>query len=904
MTSVLLATKLHCPAPPSRQVSRPQLIRRLNEGLESGRQITLISAPAGFGKSTCAAEWISRLTRPTAWLALDRSDDDPARFFTYLIAALQQIDQGLGSEIEAVLRSGQLPPLELIISALTNNILKLNRSFLLVLDDFQALQEPAILEALEYMIANQPGNMHLVLLTREEPLLPLARLRAGNRLTEIRAADLRFTAREASCFLNEIMNLHLSAADIARLEEKTEGWVAGLQLAGLSIRDRADASSFIATLSGSHRHILSYLTEEVLRGLPDDIQQFLLQTSILDRLNGDLCNAVTGRMDSHLLLETLLSHNLFLIPLDDERQWYRYHHLFADLLCDLRVTRDRDVADLHRRASRWYAQAGIVPEAVEHALAAQDHVLAVGLIESHAMELLMGWHAKTVAHWMQALPPEWSAQSPKINLAFAWTHLLHHDGIRAARYIEALQTIFSDASIPADRKAPFEAEWMGLRSMLLSLQGKPIESIELANQALQLLPEQDSHIRSLVYMGLASAYQHLGHDDRAVEAYQMLIRSAQAANNLLAELLGVSALGLLVIQHGRLHEAFAIASQGVQRIERLTSPPPISTAVYGELGQIYFEWHQIEQAHAYFQQAIRVSALTGFSDAEIGYRVICSRLRQMEGDLAGAADEIQRALDLMHVDAPAAIGKEVAEQQVRLYLAQNRLAAAEAVLVEHGFAYQGRFALPDPLPEQTLTGPDGPLYNSLLRILLYRANVQGEHEALNQGLALANRLVEEGLNRDILSLVLETLLLRAQMQDAMGSEQQSLADLIHALQLAEPQGFVSVFVEAGPWMASRLRRLLQQGLPGSVAADGVSAILTALSPSKSLAAGEEAPELLTDREADVLRLIAEGLTYDEIAAKLFISLNTVRSHVKTIYGKLEVNNRTRAIEKARQLSLL
>ena len=358
----LLATKLYTPTPSAKRVQRQHLIQRLNEGVAAGHQLTLISAPAGFGKTTCVSEWLSGLDLPVTWLSLDPSDDEPGRFFSYLIAALQKIDPGLGQEIEGLLRAGQLPPVEIISATLVNDLLAHSGRFILVLDDVHLIHQGFILQVLEKLVANLPPALHLVLLTREDPALPLARLRANNQMTEIRASDLRFTPDEAASFLNESMELCLSQADIAMLEERTEGWIVGLQLAGLSVRDRPDPSRFIATLSGSHRHILSYLTEEVLNRQPEKVQQFLLQTSILDRLSGGVCDAVTESSGSHALLEQLCNANLFLVPLDDEQHWYRYHHLFADLLRTRlnQYPKDKE-SELRRRASRWYAQASAEP---------------------------------------------------------------------------------------------------------------------------------------------------------------------------------------------------------------------------------------------------------------------------------------------------------------------------------------------------------------------------------------------------------------------------------------------------------------------------------------------------------------------------------------------------------------
>ena len=924
--SGLLATKLHHPATPPKRVPRPQLTQRLNDGLASGRQLTLVSAPAGFGKTTCISEWVNGLDAPVTWLSLDAADDDPGRFFTYLVAALQKVDENLGQEIAGVLRAGQLPPIEVISATLINDILALESRFLLVLDDFQVIQDRFILQVLEQLVSSPPQPLHLVLLTREDPPLPLARLRANNRLTEIRAEDLRFTRREADRFLNEMMGLSLSQADIGALEDRTEGWIVGLHLAGLSVRDRADPSSFIATLSGSHRFILSYLTEEVLGRQSEDIQHFLLQTSILDRLNGDLCNAVTGRTDSHSLLEQSFHANLFLIPLDDERRWYRYHQLFADLLRDLQNTRQKDeTTELHRRASQWYARAGMVSEAIQHALPAGDYATAVHLIEDHGMDMLMQWHIKTVDGWMRAIPPEWCAQSPRANLAFAWLHMMRGAYAQAAPYLQRLQAMFSDSQTSEETEAPsLKAKWLAIQSMLLNAQGKPAESVALGSRALEIAPEEDGRVRSLIYLGLAGAYQQLDDYAHAVDAFQMIIQYGRAATNSVSELLGISGLALMAIQHGQLHFAFEMASQGIERVERSGSLPPISMAVYGELGSIQYHWHHLEQAHKHFQRAIQVSTLSGYSDAELYYRVILSRLFQIQGDLEAAAREIQKAVDLMQVEAPAVVREEVISQQVRIYLAQDNLAAAETALKDRGFSFQGGFSFPDLEPGQKVARPGAVLYISALRILLYRALAKREQASVMAGIELADHLIAGALQRQYIPFALETLLVRAQLHAAFGDEQASLADCAKAVELAEPEGFISIFVEEGPQarlliedcrlkisdkrfemdeaMRSRLLpylgRILQSFPSAALPSTYPHSINSQQSPIDNLV------EPLTDRELDVLRLMAEGLKYEEIADRLFISLNTVRSHVKAIYEKLNVKNRIKAIDMARRLQLL
>ena len=913
MTSSLLLTKLYCPSLHPKRLKRPHLIHRLNEGLEAGRPITLVSAPAGSGKTTCIIEWLDTLDLPVAWLSLDASDDDPGRFYTYLVAALQKVNENLGREIGGVLGSGQLPPVDVISTTLINDILDFEGQFLLVLDDFQVIQDRFILQVLEGLVANLPQPLHLVLLTREDPPLPLARLRANNQLTEIRARDLRFARHEAERFLNEVMGLSLSQADITALDDKTEGWIVGLQLAGLSVRDRANPSSFIATLSGSHRSILGYLTEEVLSQQPEEIRILLLQTSILDRLCGDLCNAVTGRTDGHLLLEQLFNANLFLIPLDDEQRWYRYHHLFSDLLRDLQKALQKNKTDeLHQRASHWYAQADMASEAIHHALVAKDYAMAVQLLERHVMDMLMQWHVKTVDRFLQEIPPQLSMQNSRVNLAFAWMYLLRGDYAQASPYVERLQAIFSSSQMD-EMDISLQAEWLALQAMLLNAQAKPVESLDLADQALEIVPEKDVYVRSLIYMGLASAHQQLDDYGQAVEAFQRLIQYGRAAASLVSEMLGLSGLARMAIQRGQLHFAFEIASQGVDRVERSGS---LSTAVYGELGVVYYHWYQIEQAHTHFQRAIQVSTLSGYIDAEIYYAVILSRLLQMEGDLEASAREIHRAVDLMQVDGRAQIRGEVISQQVRVDLAQNRVAAAEMALQGEGFSHKGEFSIPDLAPDQKISEPDGLLYNSALRILLYQAQTRREPSSLRSGIELADRLIAETLRRQYIPIALETLLLCAQMHAVLGNDQASLANVVRALELAEPEGFITIFVEEGLTIAETLAALLKQGKPWTVQPDYIKAVLDAFpreaqpmsistSPVAELAAlGDEIIEPLTQRELEILRLIREGYSNQEIAERLVITLHTVKKHSSNIYSKLGVNNRTQAVARARQLGLV
>jgi len=915
--TALLSTKLHRPTPQRKYVQRPGLIRKLNAGIEMGHRLFLVSAPAGFGKTSCVSVWVDTFDLwPVAWLSLDVSDDDPGRFFSYFIAALQKVDAKLDQEIEGVLRSGQLPPSEIISITLINDIQASGEKFVLVLDDFHVIQDRFILEVLETLVTNLPPNLHLVMVTREDPPLPLAQLRARGELTEIRARDLRFSTHEIERFLNGVMSLALSDTDIDILEEKTEGWVVGLQLTGLSLRDQVDPSGFITSLSGSHRHILSYLTEEVLDRQPEEVQQFLLQTSILDRLIGDLCNEVTGRSDSRALLEQLFNANLFLIPLDDEGQWYRYHHLFADLL---RARQEENITGLHQRASRWYARAGMTNEAIRHALSAEDYALAVDLLENHAMEMIAQGYTKTVNEWVEAIPEEWRSQSTRTNLAFAWMHLLRGAYDRASPYLERLRATLDGSLSEArreDKEPSLTAEWLALQALMLYKQGLGMESKAAAARALEITPEQNSRVRSLASYALASAYGLLQDYPNSVEAYQVSIQHGRAGNNPMAEMMSTAGLAGVVLEHGQLRQAFEVTSRAVERVERSGMLHPVNAVVYAALGDVYYQWHQLEEARSYLRRALHLSTLGGASTVTIFCHVLLARQFQIEGDLEAAAKEVQTAADLVPVEAPEYTRQEVAVQQVSINLATNRFAAAEMALQRHGFSFGEQFAFPALPHGKSIPYSLGRLYNSGLRVLLHQAQTDKDKTNLKPGIELAHQLIFRAFEGKQLLVALEAYLLRAQLYTVSGDPQASQADYVHALGLAELEGFISIFVEYGQPVVEALRDLSRKNQPADVEPDYVKRILEAFSESHPL--GDEGPvsissagtglmaliDPLTERELDVLRLMTEGLKYKEIAGRLFISQNTVRFHVKAIYGKLNVNNRTQAIERARQLQIL
>jgi LuxR family maltose regulon positive regulatory protein len=917
MGTSLLATKLYIPPTRPDAVLRPRLTEKLRTGLSRPGCFTLLSGPAGFGKTTLLSEFVAGLPQPLAWLSLDEGDNDPIRFWSYVIAACQSVHKGLGESAGSLLAAPQSLPEEAIPTILINDLARLKADLVLVLDDFHVIDNSSIHTALSFLLDHMPDNLHIVLSTRSDPPLPLARFRARNRLVEIRVNDLRFTSGEASAFLNQMMGLNLSAADVSALETRTEGWIAGLQLAAISIQGRTNITGFVKAFTGSHIFVAEYLIEEVLNQQAEEVQSFLLQTSILEGMNASLCEAITERQDGQAVLDSLRRLNLFVIPLDDEGQWFRYHRLFADLLqARLRqVSTAEGVALLHSRAAGWYEQAGMVGEAIHHALAAAssagDYSTALRLIGDHTVELLAQGYATTVVRWLNSIPGELRFQSPRTNMAFLWMYMMRGAFDQVIPHVEQLNMYFTAAQAE-DVPPSLQAEWLAVQSYLLNAQQKPAESLELAQRALGIVPEGDNYVRSLAYNALGMAYLLRDEYAQAVETYQKAIQHGRTARNSVSEILGISILIQISLQHGQYHLAFETATEGINQIERLGAYTPISAASYGALGQVYYQWRQLEQSHSYYQRAIQMSSTSGYSDAEIGYAVTNSRLGLAEGDLEASDRELQKAVEKMQATPPAWTREEVIAQQVRVSMAHHLPGAAESALKAGGFAHGDLFSIPNLDPEQSITSALGYLYNSALRLLLYRGGVQGKIASLTEGIELAGRLIERALHGAYLPIALEALLLRAQLHAARGDDQAGMNDVCRALELAEPEGFISIFIEEGPAIAEVLRSMLKHPCAG-VKPEYIRQILAAFPLPKPPGEAEMGPapsvenslvESLSSRELDVLRLICEGCSNQEIAARLVLSLHTVKKHSSNIFSKLGVNNRTQAAARARQLHLL
>ena len=644
MPESLLRTKLYIPPTRPNFVPRPRLIERLNQGLHLGHKLTLISAPAGFGKTTLASEWIARCVRPTACLSLDEGDNDPTRFLTYFVAALRTIEPTIGEGALAMLQSPQPPPTETILTTLLNDVTTITDNFILVLDDYHLIDAHAVDDALTFLLEHQPLQMHLVIATREDPHLPLARLRTRGQLTELRVADLRFTPTEAAAFLNQVMGLGLSTEEVAALENRTEGWIAGLQLAAVSMQGRKDVTGFIQSFTGSHHFVLDYLVEEVLQRQPEHVRSFLLQTSFLDRLSGPLCDAVrfgetpTGQEDGRGMLETLERSNLFVVPLDNKRQWYRYHHLFADVLHAYSMDEQpNQVLTMHRRASKWYEQNGLPTDAIRHALAAEDFERVAGLAELAWPVMDGSFQSATWLGWVKALPDELIRARPVLSVGYALVLLNSGE-------LEAVEARLQDAEQWLEPAVDMSVRAKGLSTEMVvvdeeqfrSLPGKIAATrayhaqalgdvsgaVKHARQALNLLSESDYFERGRAAAFLGVACWASGDLEAAHRAFTDFMANMRMAGNILVAISGTFLLADIRMAQGRLHEAVGSYEQSLQLAKAQGEPVLRATAdLYVGLGELQCEQGDLE-AGTCWQARSWASALP-YRNCSIARALLC-----------------------------------------------------------------------------------------------------------------------------------------------------------------------------------------------------------------------------------------------------------------------------------------
>ena len=880
----LLATKLHRPLPRTHLVRRPQLAKRLTQGAVG--PLTLVSAPAGFGKTTLLAQWLAESGMPSAWLSLEPGDNEPVRFLSYVIAALQTLDPHLGTVAFTLLQMPQQAAAETVLTLLTNDVGSPGRDrgdFVLVLDDYHVIDAQPIDHALTFLVEHLPPQMHLVIATREDPPLPLARLRVRGHLTELRATDLRFTPSEAAEFLNQRMGLTLSAEDIAALERRTEGWIAGLQLAAISLQGQQDATGFITSFTGSHHFVLDYLLEEVLGQQDARLQTFLLRTSILDRMTGSLCDAVLldPSASGQATLEYLEHANLFLVPLDNERRWYRYHHLFADLLRQRLQQRNAsstgdevvDVTELHRRASLWYEDHGLSIEAFHHAAAANDVARAERLIEGEGMPLQFRGAGTPILNWLESLPRTVLDARPSLWVTYASTLLFGGQHIAVEQKLQAAEAALA-AAVPDDRTRDLVGRIASMRATLAVIQHDGATIVAQSRRALEYLDPDNLPVRTATTWTLGYAYQLQGERTAARGAYTEVIAIGKSFGDSIYTLAAT-------INLGQLQEAdtqLSLAVESYRRSLQLAGDPQQQMACEAHLGlaRITYEWNDLEEASQHAQQSAELAQQI-LVDTFAAYGVFVARLKLVQGDVSGATAALDEAEVFVRRHNFVFRMPDVAAAQVLLLLHQGHLAAAAHLAHLHDLPIsQARVHLAQRDPSAALAV-----------LLPWRRQVE------------AKGWVDEQL---------KVMVLQAVALHMHGDKDQAVHLLCDALALAAPGGFIRLFVDEGLPMAHLLSEVEAQGIMPDYVGK-LLALLKADAQQRAHTSSLPPPaqrmfEPLSPRELEVLHLMAAGLSNQEMCERLFLALSTVKGHNRTIFGKLQVQRRTEAVARARELGLV
>ncbi|MEH7248838.1 LuxR C-terminal-related transcriptional regulator [Neobacillus niacini] len=875
----------------------------MNKGLN--RKLTLISASAGFGKTTLVSEWVAGCERPVAWLSLDEGDGDAARFLTHLVAALQTIIDNIGEGVVGSLKSPQPPSIESILIVLLNEILAIPYKFVLVLDDYHFIDSNRIDDALIFLLEHLPPQMHLVIATREDPQLPLGRLRARGHLTELRANDLRFTPGEAAMFLNEVIGLDLTTDEITALETRTEGWIAGLQLAALSMHGREDIPAFIRAFAGDNRYIMDYLVEEVLQRVPNYVRTFLLQTSILDRLHGPLCDAVTSQAESSDRLDSLERGNFFIVPLDDRRLWYRYHHLFAEVLSShLRADLPDQVATLHLRASKWYEQNGSPADTIRHALAAKDFTRAADLIEMACPAIGRSGQWALVLGWLKGLPSELVHCRPVLCVWYAGALLAGgkleavEDRLQIAeKWLETTAGMRNRLEAPLAKMIVVDEEEFRrlpgsiavFRAGLALVLGDVPATVKYAQLVLDLVPEDDHLPRGSAAALLGLASWRSGDLDEAHRMFADGIATVQLAGAIPDAINGAIALADIRIAQGRLRDAMRTYKRGLLLAAEYGEPELLGTAdIYVGMSELHREHNDLNTATQHLLRSKEQGEHTGFPQNRYRWYVAMARIREAEGNLDSALNLLHEAEKLYVSDFFLNVSP-IAALKTRIWVAQGRL--GEAL---------------DWAREQDLSARDDLSYMhefehiTLVRVLLAKYKSERADHSMLEAMGLLERLLQAAEEGGRKGSAIEILIMQALAHQIKGDSPAALVPLERALSLGEQEGYVRIFVDEGQPMAA----LLEVAVKRKVSLNYVRRLLKFFNKTEDKPpANQVLSERLSEREREVLRLLRTDLSGPDIARELIVSLNTLRSHTKNIYGKLEVTNRRAAVRRAEELDL-
>ena len=872
-------------------VLRPGLIEQLNDGLATDRKLTLISAPAGFGKTTLVSEWIACCGRPVAWLSLDERDNDPARFISYLVKALQTIQAGIGEGLLAVLQSPEPLQIETILTTLLNEISIIPEHFVLILDDFHSIDSQPVDQSLAFLVEHQPPQMHLVIATREDPDLPLARLRARGQCTELRAVDLRFTRSEAAEFLNRVMGLDLSEANVAALEARTEGWIAGLQLAAISMQGNEDAAGFIQSFTGSHRFVMDYLLEEVLHQQPESIQAFLLRTSVLERMCGPLCDAVLldPSISGQATLEYLERANLFIVHQDNERRWYRYHHLFGDLLRKRlgQSFSPGGIAELHMHASEWYENNGLMLEAFRHAVAANDIEGAVRLMESKKMPVHLRGTATAILSWLESLPKTLLDARPALWWKQASMLLIIGQPMRVEEKLQAIEAALASTSLPGAGMDESSRDLVGkiaaARANVAQVQAQPETTLIQARRALEYLSPNDLNNRSMAIRSMGFAYYLQGNMAEAGRAYAEALSLGEASGDIINILLASIRLGQIQEGGNQLHLAAETYRRVLQRIDEYS--PPNAPLAYLGLARIYYEWNDLNAAEQYAEQSLQLARqYDQVIDRLILSELFLAHLKLARGDAIGAASMASQTEQTARQKNFSMRLPDIAYAQALVFLRQGNTGAAAQLVRQYDLPLmQARMLIAQDEPSAAL---------AVLESQRQQAEAKGWASTL------------------IVVMAVQSIALYAH-----GEKEKAVELLGEVLRRAEPEDCIRLFVDEGEPMRLllgdfRLWIEKQSSERDLQLISYIDKILAAFAQSGDL------PQIkisnlqstiynpLSQRELKILQLIAQGLSNREIGERLFLALDTIKGHNRKIFDKLQVQSRTEAVARAHELGLL